>query len=250
MDFATIIGFVFGLALMFGAILMGGQLGMFVDIPSILIVFGGTMATLFIRHKMSEVFGAFGILMKAFLVKSHDIHQIISQIVEMSHIARKDGILALEKVKSRDEFMQKAINHCVDGADPAFLEKLLAKELSYQKDRHRNGVGIFEGIAESAPAFGLLGTLIGLVQMLVHMDDPATIGPGLAMALVSTFYGIFIANMVAIPISYKLMAYSKEEQMVRQVIIDGMIGIQKGVNPRMLLESLIAVLPPSGRKID
>lgn len=250
MDFATIIGFVFGLVLMFGAILMGGQLGMFVDIPSILIVFGGTIASLFIRHRMSEVFGAFSILMKAFFVKSHDIHKIIKQIVEMSQIARKDGILALEKVKSDDEFLQKAINHCVDGADPAFLEKILAKELSCQKDRHRNGVGIFEGIAEAAPAFGLLGTLIGLAQMLGHMEDPAAIGPGLATALVSTFYGILIANLVAIPVSYKLVAYSEEEQMVRQVIIDGMISIQKGVNPRMLMQSLIAVLPPTARKID
>ncbi|MEO5347248.1 MAG: MotA/TolQ/ExbB proton channel family protein [Magnetococcus sp. YQC-9] len=250
MDFATIIGFAFGLVLMFGAILMGGQLGMFVDIPSILIVFGGTIATLFIRHRMSEVFGAFNILLKAFFVKSHDIHKIIKQIYEMSQIARKDGILALEKVKTHDEFLQKAINHCVDGADPAFLEKVLAKELSCQKDRHRNGVGIFEGIAEAAPAFGLLGTLIGLAQMFAHLEDPTAIGPGLATALVSTFYGILIANLVALPVSYKLLTYSEEEQMVRQVIIDGMIGIQKGVNPRMLMQSLIAVLPPSNRKID
>ncbi|MEO5332833.1 MAG: MotA/TolQ/ExbB proton channel family protein [Magnetococcus sp. YQC-5] len=248
MDFATIIGLVFGLALMCGAILMGGQLTMFVDIPSILIVFGGTIATLFIRHKMSEVFGAFGILMKAFLFKPHDIQQIITQIVEMANIARKDGILALERMRSSDEFMQKAINHCVDGADPAYLEDVLAKELDYQKNRHRNGVGIFEGIAEAAPAFGMIGTLIGLVQMLVHLEEASSIGPGLAMALISTFYGIIIANLVAMPIAYKLAAYSQEEQMVRQVIIDGMIGIQKGVNPRMLMESLIAVLPPAQRK--
>lgn len=247
MDFATVIGFVFGLALMVGAILLGGQLGMFVDIPSMLIVFGGTIATLFVRHKMSEVFGALNIMMKAFFVKPHDIQKIITQIVEMANVARKDGILALEKVKSDDVFMQKAINHCVDGADPEFLEKVLAKELCYQRDRHRNGVGIFEGIAESAPAFGLIGTLIGLVQMMAHLDEPATIGPGMAMALVSTFYGVLIANLVAIPIAAKLLAYSQDEQMVRQVIIDGMIGIQKGMNPRMLLESLVAVLPPARR---
>lgn len=248
MDFATIIGFVFGLVLMVGAILMGGQITMFVDFPSLLVVIGGTLATLFIRHKMSEVFGAFNILMKAFFVKPHNIPKIITQIVEMANIARKDGILALEKVKSSDVFMQKAINHCVDGADPAYLEGVLAKELCYQKDRHRNGVAIFEGIAESAPAFGLIGTLIGLVQMLVHIDEPATIGPGLAMALLSTFYGVIIANLVASPIAYKLLAYSQDEQMVRQVIVDGMIGIQKGINPRMLQESLIAVLPPGQRE--
>ncbi|MBF0438340.1 MAG: MotA/TolQ/ExbB proton channel family protein [Magnetococcales bacterium] len=250
MDFATVIGFVFGLVLMVAAILLGGQLTMFVDIPSILIVFGGTIATLFIRHRMKDVFGAFGILMKAFFFKPNDVQQVIIQIVEMATLARKAGVLALEKVKSEDVFMQKAINHCVDGVDPAYLEDILVKELSYQKDRHRNGVGIFEGIAESAPAFGMLGTIIGLVQMLVHLEDPSTIGPGLAMALISIFYGILIANLVALPISYKLMSFSKDEQMVRQVIIDGMIGILKGIRPNMLMDSLVAALPPAQRNFE
>ncbi len=247
MDFATIIGFIFGLSLMFGAILLGGEISMFFDLPSIMVVFGGTIATVFIRHKMSEVFGAFRIMMKAFLIKPTNIQPIITQIIEMAHIARKDGILALEQVRSTDTFMQKAINYCVDGADPTYLEGVLDKELAYQKDRHKNGVGIFEGIAESAPAFGILGSLIGLMQMVLHIDEPGAIGPGLAMALASTFYGLIIANLMAAPIAYKLLAHSQDEQMLRRVIIDGMISIQKGINPKMLQDSLMAVLPPAQR---
>ncbi|MBF0127470.1 MAG: MotA/TolQ/ExbB proton channel family protein [Magnetococcales bacterium] len=248
MDFATVIGFVVGIALMIGAMLMGGQVGMFFDIPGLLIVFGGTIATLFIKHKMSEIACVFGIMKKAFFFKPGDTQKIIAQLVEFANIARKDGILALERVRAEDPFFQAAIIHCVDGADPEFLERVLNKELRYQKERHKKGIGLFLGIAETAPALGMAGTVIGLVQMLSHLEEPSGIGPGLAVALLSTFYGILLANFVANPIAVKLEAYSQEELMVRQVIIDGMIGIQKGVNPRMLMESLKTALPPSMRQ--
>ncbi|OSM02479.1 motility protein A [Magnetofaba australis] len=247
MDLATVIGIVLGFGLILMAIMLGGELGMFINVPSLLIVIGGTIAAMFIKHKMSDVFGSVGIMMKAFLVKQENPDQVIGQLIDMANIARKDGILALEKVKSDDPFLQGAVNHCVDGADPEFLEGVLNKDLEYLADRHAKGIAIWEGIGETAPAFGMIGTLIGLVQMLATMDDPSSIGPAMAVALLTTLYGSIFANVIAIPIAVKLDMYSKDEQMTRQIIIDGMIGIQKGVNPRMLQEALKAALPPSMR---
>ncbi|MBF0180044.1 MAG: MotA/TolQ/ExbB proton channel family protein [Magnetococcales bacterium] len=248
MDLATILGFVIGITLMIVSMLWGGQLGMFLDFPALLVVFGGTIATLFIKHKMSEVFGVFNIMTNAFMVKPRDLQKIIGQLVEYANIARKDGILALDRVRPDDPFFQAAITHCVDGADPEFLERILNKEWRYQQERHRKGIRMFMGIAETAPAFGLAGTVIGIVRMLASLDEPSGIGPGLASALLGVFYGIILANLLAHPLAVKLEAYSQEELMFRQVIIDGMIGIQKGVNPRMLMESLKTALPPSVRQ--
>ncbi|MBF0622995.1 MAG: MotA/TolQ/ExbB proton channel family protein [Magnetococcales bacterium] len=250
MDFGTIAGLVLGLALISMAIMLGGDFGMFINAPSLLITIGGTIAAMFIKHKMNEVFGAVGVMMKAFIVKQQNPEQVIGQLIDMANIARKDGILALERVKSDDAFLQGAVNHCVDGADPEFLEEILSKELDYLAARHGQGIALWTGAGETAPAFGMIGTLIGLVQMLANMDDPSAIGPGMAVALLTTLYGSIIANLICIPIAIKLEGYSKEEQLTRQVIIDGMIGIQKGVNPRMLQEALKAALPPRLREMD
>lgn len=247
MDFATIIGVIFAFAVVIGGMAMGGGITMFVNVPGILIVVGGTIATMLVRHKTSDVIGSFTVLMKAFFSKAQEPEKIIGQLIDMATVARKDGILALERIKSDDPFLQGAINHCVDGADPEFLQSVLKRELNYLIDRHARGISLWEGVAEMAPAFGLIGTLVGLVQMLVNMDDPSAIGPGMAVAVLATLYGALIANVVAIPVCTKLAVYSKDEQLVKQVIIDGMIGIQKGVNPRMLLEALKAALPPSRR---
>ncbi|MBF0108022.1 MAG: MotA/TolQ/ExbB proton channel family protein [Magnetococcales bacterium] len=247
MDLATIIGILLAFSVVVAGILIDGGLMMFVNIPGLLIVVGGTIATMLIRHKPRDVIGSVHVLARAFFVKVHEPEKVIGQIIEMANIARKDGILALEKFKSDDPFLQGAINHCVDGADPEFLGSVLSKELSYLAERHARGMGIWEGVAEMAPAFGMIGTLVGLVQMLANISDPAAIGPGMAIAFLATFYGSLIAYGIAIPVCTKLETYSKDEQMVKQVIIDGMIGIQKGVNPRLLQEALLAALPPSQR---
>lgn len=250
MDIATILGLVFGLGLMAWAILMGGSFMLFVDVPSIIIVIGGTVCTMFIKNTMSEVFGSFGIFMKAIMVEAKSPEEYVTNLTNLANLARKDGILALEKVKVDDSFLQLGINLCVDGADPAFLEEVLNKELGYLSDRHSNWIAIYDGVGESAPAFGMIGTLIGLVQMLADMNDPSKIGPSMAVALITTFYGALIANLIAIPIAVKLKAYSQKEQLIRQIIIDGMVGIQKGVNPRMLQLSLKAAVPPMQRNFD
>ncbi|HIJ85180.1 MAG: Flagellar motor protein PomA [Magnetococcales bacterium] len=247
MDIATIVGIVLALAVVIGGISIDGGIMMFINIPGILIVVGGTLATMLVRHKMVDVMGSFNVLMRAVFVKTQEPEKVIGQIIEMANIARKDGILALEKFKSSDPFLQGAINHCVDGADPEFLQSVLTRELNYLSERHLRGIGIWEGVAEMAPAFGLIGTLVGLVQMLANMADPSSIGPAMAVAILATLYGTLIANVVAIPMCTKLATYSQDEQMVRQVVIDGMIGIQKGVNPRLLHEALKAALPPSRR---
>lgn len=247
MDIGTVIGIVMGWTLILTAMLLGGNLALFIDIPSMLITIGGTISVTLVKHKLGEVFGAVGVFMKAILVKPMKPEEVIGQIVDMANIARKDGILALEKVKSEDPFLQTAINHCVDGADPEFLENVLTKELEYLAARHERGKGIFETMGEYAPAFGMIGTLIGLVQMLANLSDPAAIGPGMAVALITTLYGALLSNVLFNPIAGKLGGYSQDEQMVRQIIIDGMIGIQKGINPRMLQEALKAALPPKLR---
>ncbi|MEO5326610.1 MAG: MotA/TolQ/ExbB proton channel family protein [Magnetococcus sp. THC-1_WYH] len=247
MDLATVIGVILAFSVVIGGIVLGGGIMMFVNIPGLLIVVGGTIGSMLIRHKMSDVAGSVNVLMRAVLVKPQDPQEVINQLVEMANIARKDGILALEKFKATEPFLQGAINHCVDGADSEYLESVLSKELNYLAERHARGIGIWQGVAEMAPAFGLIGTLIGVVQMLVNVADPSAIGPAIAVAVLAFLYGTLIANIIAVPICTKLATYSQDEQMVRQIIIDGMIGIQKGVNPRMLQEALKTALPPSHR---
>ncbi len=249
MDLATVIGLVMGFGLMVVAILMGGTLRMFLDAPSLMIVLGGVVATLFVKYRMSEVLSTMVVVTKAFVNERPDVERMIGQLIDMANVARKDGILALEKMKSPDPFLQSAINHCVDGADPDFLEVVLTKNLDYLTARHQRSISILDTIAEMAPAFGLVGTLIGLVQMLANMSDPNTIGPAMALALMATLYGAVLANLVATPLSGKLTLYSEDEQLVRRVIIDGMVGIQKGINPRMLQEALRAALPPKKRSV-
>lgn len=248
MDIGTILGLISGWGLIAWAIKMGGPFSLFVDVPSLIIVVGGTVTTMFMRFKMADVFLLIAVLSKAFVVTHARPNEVILQLVDMANIARKDGILALEKIKSEDQFLQSAINICVDGADPEFLENVLTKDLDYLAERHNSANALLAHIAEIGPAMGMLGTLVGLVQMLASMSDPSAIGPAMAVAILTSFYGSFLANMFAIPLGTKLTRYSKEEQVNRQLIIDGMIGIQKGVNPRMLQEALKAALPPKERE--
>ncbi|MEO5339068.1 MAG: MotA/TolQ/ExbB proton channel family protein [Magnetococcus sp. MYC-9] len=247
MDLATIIGLVMGFSLMCGAILLGGSFGMFFNLPSLLIVFGGVLAALFVKYRLSEVFSTVTITLKALFNEPSRLEQVVSQLIEMANIARKEGILALERIKSPDPFMQSAINHCVDGAEPELLSTILHRNLEYLIGRHQRSISILETVAELGPAFGLIGTLIGLVQMLANLSDPGTIGPGLATALMATLYGAVLSSLVATPLSGKLMLYSEDERLIRQVIIDGVVGIQKGINPRMLQDSLQSAIPPKQR---
>ncbi|MBF0161839.1 MAG: MotA/TolQ/ExbB proton channel family protein, partial [Magnetococcales bacterium] len=243
MDLATVIGLVMGFVLMGGAILIGGTIQMFLDLPSMMIVFGGVCAALFVKYRLKEVFSTVSVVMRALVNEQQDVEDVVDQLMTMANLARKEGILALEPLKFADPFLQGALNHCVDGAEPELLRSILSRNLDYSIKRHQRSISILDSIAEMAPAFGLIGTLIGLVHMLANISDPSAIGPPMAMALSATLYGTVLAHLVARPLSGKLTLYSEDEQLIRQVIIDGMVGIQKGINPRMLQESLRSAIP-------
>jgi chemotaxis protein MotA len=247
MDLATIIGLVGGTLLVIGAIMSGGSLLLFVNVPSILVVVGGTAATVFIRFGMGDVVNSIKVAMNAFSSKMSAPQQIIQEIVNLANIARKNGLIVLEQQPIEDPFLKKAIMYCVDGHEADFIEEVLKKEVSLTIERHALGKDVFAGMGDSAPAFGMVGTLIGLVQMLANMSDPASIGPSMAVALLTTLYGALIANLFALPISAKLALRSQEEERNRRLIIEGVLGILKGINPRVMEEFLETFLPPKDR---
>ncbi|MBF0609721.1 MAG: flagellar motor protein PomA [Magnetococcales bacterium] len=246
MDVATIIGFVLAMLVLLGT--TGGKVALFVSVHAVIVVFGGLIAATFIKFNMKDIFNVVGIISKVFIPPKDHPHKIISELVDMANIARKDGILALEKVKTDNAFMQSAINHSVDGMDPETLREILTKDIEYLAERHKVGIIMFDSMGEAAPAMGMVGTLFGMVEMLANMNDPASIGPAMATALLATTYGAVVANLLTIPMAIKLHHYSKEEQIIRQLIMDGIIGIQKGVNPRILETMLYAVLSAKHRQ--
>ena len=247
MDIATVIGLVLAIVLVVGSIASGGSLMLFINVPSILIVFGGTLATAFIRFGMGDVLNSMKVAMNAFFVKMTPPQQIIQEIVNLANIARKNGLIVLEQQPIEDPFLKKAIMYCVDGHEAEFIDEVLRKEVSLTADRHNLGKSVFASMGDAAPAFGMIGTLIGLVQMLASMDDPASIGPSMAVALLTTLYGAMIANIFCMPIADKLALRSEEEMRNRKLIIEGVLGILKGLNPRVMEEFLQTFLPPKDR---
>ncbi len=247
MDIATIIGLVGGSLLVVGAILSGGSLLLFINIPSVLIVVGGTVATSFIRFGMGDVINSVKVATNAFSSKLSVPQQIIKEIVNLANIARKNGLIVLEQQTIDDPFLKKAIMYCVDGHEAEFIEEVLKKEVNLTIERHDLGRKVFAAMGDVAPAFGMVGTLIGLVQMLANMSDPSSIGPSMAVALLTTLYGALIANLFALPIADKLALRSQEEERNRRLIVEGVLGILKGINPRVMEEFLETFLPPKDR---
>ncbi len=248
MDLGTVVGLVLGIVLLTGSILVGGQIGIFINIPSVLIVVGGTIAATFIRFSLNEVLGSINVAMKAFFYKAQSPEDTIKEIVTLANIARREGLLKLEKQPIEDPFLKKAIMFCVDGHEADFIEEVLSKEVQLTAERHEVGQNMFKAMGDAAPAFGMIGTLIGLVQMLASMEDPKAIGPAMAVALLTTLYGAVLANLIFLPIADKLAHRSQEEQLIKKIIIEGVIGLQKGLNPRVLEEVLQTFLPPKKRK--
>lgn len=248
MDLATLVGVVLGTILLSGAILLGDAPGIFVNPPGVLIVFGGTFAATLIRFSFADVVNSIKIVANAFTVRLSNPQEVIAEIVSLAHVARKNGLIVLEQQPITDPFLKKSIMYCVDGHEAEFIEEVLQKEVDLTLDRHRVGRKVFEGMGISAPAFGMIGTLVGLVQMLAHLDDPAAIGPGMAVAMLTTLYGAVLANFLFIPLADKLSLRSEEEERNRQLIIEGVLGILKGLNPRVMEEFLETFLPPKDRK--
>ena len=247
MDIATLIGMLGGFGIIVGAIATGGDVMIFLNIPSLLIVMGGTTFVVLMQVPMKEFLASFGIALKAFFYQTYDSMAVIEEAVQLADIARKNGLLALESQEISNTFLHKGIGLCVDGHDPVLVKKMLTQDINQTIQRHKVGIVMFKNMAIVAPAMGMIGTLIGLVQMLANMSDPASIGPAMAVALLTTLYGSIIANVFASPIAVKLERSSQMEELNRKLIMETISGIQEGMNPRVLEQLLSTYLPASKR---
>ena len=250
MDIATVLGVISAFGLVLIAIFMGGGLGLFINIPALMIVVGGTLGTTMINYPLKDVFSVLNIVKKALFTKSIPADELIKKFLVFAGKSRKEGILSLEgDIKEvSDEFLKKGVQLSIDGLEPQEITILLDTELDFIRSRHQLGAEIFTTMGTFAPALGMIGTLIGLVQMLQSMDDPSTIGPAMAVALLTTFYGSVMANIVCMPIAGKLKIRSKEETLAKEMTIQGVIALSNGDNPRILEQKLHAFLPPSQRE--
>ena len=251
MDLASIIGLVTGLGFILFGIMSGGSIILFLDLPSALIVGGGTIGATLLNYPIAEVVGVIKVVQKAFLHTEESPIGIIDTLVSFAETARREGILSLEQkaMSIEDEFLKKGIGLAVDGTEPEYIKEIMQTEIEYISERHRTGAGIFDTMGSYAPAFGMIGTLIGLINMLAHMDDPSSIGPSMSVALVTTLYGAFLANLIFLPIAGKLKERSSSEVLLKELCVEGIMSIQSGDNPRIVEGKLKAFLSPSLRTV-
>lgn len=248
MEISTPVGLVLSLILIVGAILLGGSIMAFIDIPSVLIVFGGTIATTMTAETMANVTGAVKFAKNSFSRPSADPAATIEAVVRMSNIARREGVLALENEQIDDEFLAKGIRMAVDGLPQEEIRETLSAEMVGMKQRHARAQDMFKFMAANAPAMGMIGTLIGLVNMLQSLDDPSSIGPAMAVALLTTMYGAVIAFVICGPIAEKLSRWTSEEVANMVVVIEGVDSIVKGYNAAIIQDKLEARIEPGARK--
>jgi len=248
-DIATVAGVILGAALVGTAIVLGGSPAAYIDIPSMFIVLGGASAATMASYPLARYLKIPQICMKAVFSKRQDPVKLVEQLVELAEIARRDGILALEQSVERidDPFLIRGIQMAVDGSDPEVIESIMETELENLMERHESGKGLLESYAKYAPAFGMIGTLIGLVAMLQNMDDPSKIGAGMAAALITTLYGALMANVLFSPLADKLGQRSHEEILCKTIVIQGVMAIQAGDNPRNVQSKLMTFVPPALR---
>lgn len=250
MDLATLLGFLGAVGIVLMSILTGASLDAFIDVPSLLIVFGGTIGVILMRFPFKPCLGSFKVAIKAFRTKSSPPTALIRRTVELATVVRREGLLALENEKVDDEFLSKGLRLCIDGVEPEFVRRVLERELDQTVERHQSGQKVFKAVGDAAPAMGMIGTLIGLVLLLRNMDDPKAIGPAMAVAILTTLYGSLIANMFALPIAEKLEYRTQEEILNKTLVIEGVNAIQEGRNPRVMEELLRSHLSTSLQKPD
>lgn len=249
MDIFTLVGLVAGILIVILAMLANASLLTFLNLPGLAIVIGGTFAVTLVKFRMSSVMSAFRLAMRAaFTDKVERPTELIRESGELAMVVRKEGILGLENHRTANEFLQKAINLCVDGHPPELVEEALAQESQQMAERYDVAERVFRGIGESAPAIGMLGTLVGLVQMLNSLDDPSSIGPAMAIALLTTLYGAFIAQLIALPLADKLQLKAEDESRNQILIITSMRNIMRGENPRVMTELLSSFVTPEHRR--
>ncbi len=250
MDLGTIIGVIAGFALILMSIFTsGGSMSSYINIPSVFMTIGGSFAALLVANPLSRVLGMMKYLNIALRVKNWEEEKIIASLVAFSEKARREGLLALEDEleEVQEEFLKKGIQLVVDGTDPEIIKNLLYNELNQIQERHQLGIKIFDDWGKLAPAFGMIGTLAGLIAMLANLQDQSAIGSGMAVALITTMYGAIMANLLFIPLKAKLEDRDKAETLVREIMIEGILSIQSGDNPRILEQKLVSFLPPARR---
>ncbi len=250
MDISTVAGLVLATIAIIGSIVYGSPLTIFIDIPSMFVVLGGVTAATMIKWPMEYVKGLITIFMKSIFNSSPDPKGMIEEIQKLAETARRESVFALEKVPVEDKFLKKAVTLAADNRPPEVITSILSLEIAAMEDRHSKGVEILEGMGADGPAFGMIGTLIGLVQMLQNMSDPSSIGPAMAVALLTTFYGSVIANVFTIPVASKLKMRSKQESTKMNIIVAGVLGIVAGENPRVIREKLDSFLSPKDRLVE
>jgi len=245
MDIATIIGLISGTALLLWAITGKSDLSAFIDPGSAAIVLGGSASAALVSFPVQNLLGVAKVVKNCFFSRTRDPGGLIAEMVKYAEVARRDGILALENVTSdiKDPFIVSGIQMAVDGTDPDLIETIMTNDLETVEARHSEGKALFDTIGKFAPAFGMIGTLVGLVIMLGAMNDPSKIGPGMAMALITTLYGAVLANLFALPMAAKLGLRSREEVLLKMIVIKGVMAIQSGDNPRIVEQKLKTFLP-------
>ncbi len=239
MDIATVLGLVFAIALIVGSIAVGGgSFSSFIDIAACMVAF-----------PFHKIMASFRIGMKCFFNRSEDVPRIIEQLVSLAEVARREGLLALEsKLDDVDHpFIQLGIQLAIDGSPPEVIEDLLRTEIDAVATRHAEGKSVMDQLGRFAPAFGMIGTLMGLIMMLSNMTDPSSIGKGMAVALITTLYGAIVSNVLFLPFAEKLGFYNKQELVAKEIIVRGILSIQSGENPRVIDQKLQTFLPPKLR---
>lgn len=252
MDIASIIGLIVCLAMVFLGIATSGgigSIGNFVDIPSIAITLGGAFCCVMASMQLKDFLAGLKTFPLILKVPTINTAEMIQKIIDLSNVARKEGLLSLEEAAGDldDDFLKKGILLIVDGTDPELVRGIMETELMSMEGRHKERIGFWESVAAMGPAWGMIGTLVGLVNMLQAMDDPSAIGPNMATALITTLYGSLVANWICTPVANKLKSQNAGEVMMKEIMIEGLLSIQAGENPRVIEEKLKSFLAPNER---
>jgi chemotaxis protein MotA len=250
MDIATLLGLLVGLAMVVGAIFFGGSASSFLNVPSIMIVGGGTLAAISVAFPIEEVVQAIKAGFKAFASRRVRPVDVVNVMVKIAEISRREGLLALENIQTENAVLKKSCQLIADNADPGLIRDTLRIEITAMKRRHKIGQDVFRGLGAYAPSFGMMGTLIGLVQMLTRLDDPKALGPGMAVAILTTFYGSILSTLLFLPIAGKLKARTMQEILHLEIIFEGAKCILENNNPRLVYEKLSSFIAPAERKYE
>lgn len=234
MDLASLIGVIGAMAVMVGAMVANNDIGIFINTPSLLIVVGGSLFAMLTRYGLGQFFSVLGTVKKTIFFSPPDAEVLMQVSVNLADVSRKEGFLGLQNVTIEDEFLSKGINMLIDGVEFEVIEQNLEQDIDLTMERHMMGVNFFKKLGDVAPAMGMIGTLIGLVSMLVNMDDPKTIGPAMSVALLTTMYGSMIANMISLPLADKLELRMNEVSLSRRMSVEAVLAIHSGVNPNVI----------------